>query len=96
MKAGKLRSITGLRSMLEHCDKLDIFILLKLLHSHSYESIANDVFASVGTVKYRLRKMMQQSAAASRTDLMDLLRTHVNEKNLQDYYQTLRDMDTAF
>lgn len=40
--------------------------------------------------------MMQQSAAASRTDLMDLLRTHVNEKNLQDYYQTLRDMDTAF
>lgn len=95
-ESGEITQYNRLESMLEHCDKLDIFILLKLLHSHSYESIANDVFASVGTVKYRLRKMMQQSAAASRTDLMDLLRTHVNEKNLQDYYQTLRDMDTAF
>lgn len=57
--SGEITQYNQLESMLEHCDKLDIFILLKLLHSHSYENIANDVFASVGTVKYRLRKMMK-------------------------------------
>lgn len=76
--------------MLERCDKLDFMIIKLLMRSCSIAEISKDTFTSIETVKYRLRKIMRQSYASSKKELIELIKTHIIQDKLEAYCDSLK------
>ena len=72
-----LLKMRQLEACLLRCDKMDFNILQCVLKGMSNYQIAEQMFASPGTVQYRLKKIYQETGLSSKQDLLDLLISHV-------------------
>lgn len=62
-----------LEACLLRCDKMDFNILRGVLKGFSNDQIAEQLFASPGTVQYRLKKIYQDAGLSSKQELWELL-----------------------
>ena len=69
----ELNRMLRLERLLNECDSLDRKMLNGLLRGESYEVISEHCFATVSTVKYRIKKMIGISQTANRGELIQLL-----------------------
>lgn len=63
-----------LENMLNVCDEIDKTILKLLLKNCSYQEMSNSCFISIGTVKYRMKRMCELCKCASKKELLQLLK----------------------
>ena len=62
-----------LNRMLEFADERDLSILAHLTLGDSYEVIAEKNYVSVGTVKYRMKKLQSHAGVLSARELVELM-----------------------
>ena len=68
--------MTRLEMLFTNIDPLDKNILNELLKNNSYEIISIKFFLSVGSVKYRMKKMLEISGCTKKKQLVTLLRKY--------------------
>ena len=68
-----LREMEGLDKMLSALDSTDLAILTDISFGETYETVAEKYFLAVNTVKYRVKKMLENAGCESRRSLLDLL-----------------------
>lgn len=73
----EVQEMLQLERLLCQCDKTDITIIHLLLRDCSYETIARECYVSVGTIKYRLRKMIERSGSTKRCELIDKFKKYI-------------------
>lgn len=69
--------IKGLANCLTNCDKLDMEIIKGIIEGESTEAIAERLFISEGTARYRLKKIYASSNTDSRKDFIDLFTRYI-------------------
>lgn len=75
-----------LENCLSNCDEMDIRIIRGLLKGSSVEKIAEELFISVGTARYRLKKLYSAANVAGKQEFMELFRRYIgNEKIFDDF-----------
>lgn len=75
-----------LENCLTNCDEMDIRIIRGLLKGSSVEKIAEELFISVGTARYRLKKLYSAANVAGKQEFMELFRRYIgNEKIFDDF-----------
>ena len=62
--------------MFQYCDEMDYIILNLMTKDMSYEEIAESLFCSVNTVKYRVKKLKESCNCQSRSQLVNLIKIH--------------------
>ena len=90
MPEGTILSGVNAARSLEHCladcDEMDIRIIQGLLKGSSVEKIAEELFISVGTARYRLKKLYGAANVAGKTEFMELFHRYIgNEKIFDDF-----------
>jgi len=60
--------------MFQFCDEMDYIILSLMAKDLSYEEIAESLFCSVNTVKYRVKKLKESCNCKSKAQLMELIK----------------------
>ena len=60
--------------MFHFCDEMDYIILALMAKDMSYEEIADSLFCSVNTVKYRVKKIKETCNCKSKAQLVDLIK----------------------
>lgn len=60
--------------MFQHCDEMDYIILSLMSKDISYEEIAESLFCSLNTVKYRVKKLKESCNCKSKAQLMGLIK----------------------
>ena len=60
--------------MFHFCDEMDYIILALMAKDMSYEEIADSLFCSVNTVKYRVKKIKETCNCKSKAQLMGLIK----------------------
>lgn len=73
----ELENMLCLERLLNEIDQLDRELISCLLQGTSYETISERYFVTVGTIKYRIKKMITISGTAGRSDLIRLLREYL-------------------
>ena len=61
----EVNAVKSLEHCLVNCDQMDIQIIKGLLQGTSVEKIAEDQYISVGTARYRLKKMYPENQSLS-------------------------------
>ncbi len=69
----ELRDMLITDKMLNHIDSTDIIILKALQNGEPYEKIADLCYLAEGSVKYRIKKMVVESGAEDKQQLLSLL-----------------------
>lgn len=64
--------------LLNSCDKVDLFIVERLLHGATYPQIAEELFMSINGVKYKLKNMFRICQVSSKVELVALLSKYIN------------------
>ena len=84
-----LNSVNAARSLencLANCDEMDIRIIQGLLQGSSVEKIAEELFISVGTARYRLKKLYSVANVAGKMEFIDLFKRYIgNDKIFDDF-----------
>ena len=62
-----------LDKMLGQCDETDLLILKDVVDNVTYETIADEYYLAVNTVKYRMKKLLDAAGVTSRKELLRLL-----------------------
>ena len=76
----------SLEHCLANCDEMDIHIIQGLLRGNSVEKIAEDLFISVGTARYRLKKLYSAANVAGKVEFLELYRRYIgNDKIFDDF-----------
>ena len=76
----------SLENCLGNCDEMDIRIIRGLLLGSSVEKIAEELFISVGTARYRLKKLYSAANVSSKMDFIELFRRYIgNDKIFDDF-----------
>jgi len=65
-------------------DEIDLQIIRGIVLGVSYEQIAEKEMVAVGTVKYRVKKMLEITSKASREELMELISQYIGTENILD------------
>lgn len=87
-------AVKSLEHSLAHCDQMDIQIIQGLLQGTGIEKIAEDLYISVGTARYRLKKIYTSAGVNNKSDFLDLFRRYIgNEKIFNDYLGDFREHD---
>lgn len=73
--------IKRLEQCLYQCDKLDLNILRGVLDNKSIETLSEELFASPGTINYRLKKMYSILEVSSRPEFHDNLCKYIKNPN---------------
>lgn len=92
--APSCRTLTGAAGILHNlenclcqCDELDAKILSSILRGDSYEQIADDLFISGSTFRYRLKKLFRLLNVAGRTDFEQLMANYkINSANILNLF----------
>jgi DNA-binding LacI/PurR family transcriptional regulator len=82
-----LASVNAARSLencLANCDEMDIRIIHGLLQGSSVEKIAEDLFISVGTARYRLKKLYGVANVTNKMEFMELFKRYINNDKIFD------------
>ena len=72
----QLRNIEQLNAMLLDVDDTDVKILSELDNGATYEDISEKYYIAVNTVKYRIKKMMENAGLTSKRELVAMLREY--------------------
>lgn len=64
--------------LLNSCDKIDLFIVERLLNGATYPKIAEELFMSINGVKYKLKNMFKICQVSTKAELVALLSKYVN------------------
>ena len=64
--------------LLNSCDRIDLFIIERLLRGATYSTIAEELFMSINGVKYKLKNMFNICQVSTKTELVALLNKYVN------------------
>jgi len=76
----------SLENCLADCDEMDIRIIQGLLQGSSVEKIAEELFISVGTARYRLKKLYSAASVSSKMEFIDLFKRYIgNDKIFDDF-----------
>jgi len=75
----ELRKMNIADKLLNLADDVDKEILEKLLSGESYLQIAEATFLSEGSVKYRIKKLVERSGAADKHELLAVLRDYTTQ-----------------
>ena len=90
----QVSAVKSLEHCLANCDQMDIRIIQGLLHGTGIEKIAEDQYISVGTARYRLKKIYTSAGVSNKTDFLELFRRYIgNEKIFDDYLGDFREDD---
>lgn len=68
-----VREIENIENMLLKCDETDFIILRRIMAGESYEKIAESVYLSLNTVKYRINSMLQSAEFVSKKELLNAI-----------------------
>ena len=71
-----VNEIFGLESLVTHCSSIDMRILKGVRDRKSYLDIANELYISESTIKYRLRRMSTMCKRENRDDIVDLVESY--------------------
>lgn len=70
----EVMAFTMLENLLRSCDEFDFQILCSMLDGESTERIAEQLSMATETVRYRLRRILQNAKMKSRGELLDFIR----------------------
>lgn len=68
--------VLGMELLFSNMDLLDCHILRGVWGGLSYEALAESLYASIGTVKYRMKRMAKDAGRSSKDNLLALLRRY--------------------
>ena len=74
----------SLENCLANCDEMDIRIIHGLLQGSSVEKIAEDLFISVGTARYRLKKLYGVANVTNKMEFIELFKRYINNDKIFD------------
>ena len=75
-------AIKSLANCLSRCDKLDLKIIQKILEGVSTESLAEQLFISTSTARYRLKKIYSIAGTASRREFISLFNSNISGSHI--------------
>lgn len=73
--------LVNIESCISQRDQIDYRVMSGLLDGQSYEQIADALFISGSTLRYRLNKMFLDAGVKTRQEFETLMRTHLGEGN---------------
>lgn len=68
-----IKDLIRIENMLSLCNDEDFEIIAMLTRGESYESIAEKLFCSTGTVKYRVKKMRENCLCETKEELLKII-----------------------
>lgn len=77
-----VRSIRALENCLSQCDKLDMEIVHGLLHDISHETLAEQLYISSGTVRYRLKKIYAAANVETKSEFLALFCQYIQDSKV--------------
>lgn len=90
----EVNAVKSLEHCLANCDQMDIRIIQGLLQGVSVEKIAEDQYISVGTARYRLKKIYSAASVSSKAEFVALFERYIgNEKIFDDYLGNFKEYD---
>ncbi|MBO4734604.1 MAG: LacI family DNA-binding transcriptional regulator [Clostridia bacterium] len=84
-----ITELTNVESMLANCDKMDINILILLLKDKSSQEISNILYTSRGSVRYRIKCMVEGYGFETRSKMILSLKKFVSPDSLCEYADAL-------
>ena len=75
----ELRQMNIADKLLNLADDADCEILKRLISGDTYQQIAEATFPSEGSVKYRIKKMLERSGAVNKHELLTVLRDYTTQ-----------------
>lgn len=73
--------LVGIENCISQRDQIDFRVIEGLMTGKSYEEIADQLFISGSTLRYRLNKMFADAGVKTRQEFEALMRTHLGEGN---------------
>ena len=90
----EVNAVKSLEYCLANCDQMDIRIIKGIIQGVSVEKIAEEQYISVGTARYRLKKIYTAANVSSKTEFVELFHRYIgNEKIFDDYLGNFREND---
>lgn len=78
------RDVYTLEQLFSAMDEIDLQIIRGIVLGVSYEQIAEKEMVAVGTIKYRVKKMLEITSKDSREELMELISQYIGTENILD------------
>jgi DNA-binding LacI/PurR family transcriptional regulator/DNA-binding CsgD family transcriptional regulator len=76
--------IRKFENCLIQCDALDFKIINGVRQGSTYENLANDLYVSEGTIRYRLKKLFAATGVANRAEFVGILHKYATNANMLD------------
>jgi len=83
--------VRSIENCFMQCDELDFKAIYGILKGNSYENIADSLFISLGSLRYRLKKMYAALGVASRVKFEMKLRKYINNIDVFKELSVLRN-----
>lgn len=83
------KDLTNIECMLANCDKMDINILILLLKDKGSQEISSILYTSRGSVRYRIKCMVEGFGFETRGKMISLLKKYVSPDSLCEYADRL-------
>ena len=83
------QEIYALERLFSVLDEIDLRIICSMVESVPYEQIAEKEFIAVGTVKYRVKRMLSVSQKSSREELLALIDKYLDTEDFISLARTL-------
>lgn len=80
--------IASIEILLSSCNLLDLKIILGLLENHSYATLAEKLYASINTIKYRVNHMIQVLGLHTKSEFVDTLNQALPAEMLETIRRT--------
>jgi len=74
-----IRAIRALENCLSQCNKLDLDIVRGLLNNVNLEALAEQLYISGGTVRYRLKKIYAAANVSTKSEFVELFRQYIHD-----------------
>ena len=91
-----MASVHAARSLeycLSHCDQMDIRIIKGIMEGRSVETIAEQQYISVGTARYRLKKLYTAANVTTKSEFVALFNRYIgNDRIFEDYTGNFREV----
>ncbi len=87
LTVNKLVDFSDIEKMFRKCDKRDLVILKQLLEGCPLSEIVDKTFSSMGSVKYRLSKMINNADRETKSELIDLLKANIDMEKFEKFVE---------
>lgn len=77
-----VNEILLLVKLFSHCDQLDFYILKGILSDQKYPKLAEELYTTESTIKYRMKRMKNLANNLDRKQILKLIRKYINQKNM--------------